>query len=177
MILEKKNIVLVGMTGVGKTTIGKILSKNLRKNFIDIDFEIEKASGEKIHNFFENFGEKEFRRIEKKILIKSLNENVNSIISTGAGILADKENFDIIKKKSISIFLDINLSNLVERLSSNTRNRPKLKFGNLRKNLEKMYENRKESYNCSDIRSLDDEISAKEITQKIINKLIQYAEN
>ena len=56
MILEKKNIVLVGMTGVGKTTIGKILSKNLRKNFIDIDFEIEKASGEKIHNFFENFG-------------------------------------------------------------------------------------------------------------------------
>jgi len=177
MILEKKNIVLVGMTGVGKTTIGKILSKNLRKNFIDIDFEIEKASGEKIHNFFGNYGEKEFRIIEKKILIKSLNENLNSIISTGAGVLADKENFDIIKKKSVSIFLDINLSNLVERLSSNTRNRPKLKFGNLRKNLEKMYENRKENYNRSDIKILVDGISTNDITQKIINQLTQYEKN
>lgn len=177
MILEKKNIILVGMTGVGKTTIGKILSKNLKKKFIDIDFEIEKASGRKIHDFFENFGEKEFRIIEKKILIKSLNENFNSIISTGAGVLADKENFDIIKKKSVSIFLDINLSNLVERLSSKKKNRPKLKFGNLRENLEKMYENRKENYNRSDIKILVDGISAKDIIQKIINKLTHYEKN
>ena len=68
MILEKKKIVLVGMTGVGKTTIGRVLSKILRRTFIDIDFEVEKASGQKIHHIFENYGENEFRKIEKKTL-------------------------------------------------------------------------------------------------------------
>ena len=70
MILEKKNIVLIGMTGVGKTTIGRILSKILRKGFIDIDFEIEKASGHKITDIFEKYGEDEFRILEGKVLSK-----------------------------------------------------------------------------------------------------------
>ena len=52
MILEKK-IVLVGMTGVGKTTIGRVLSKILRRSFVDIDFEVEKASGQQIHHIFQ----------------------------------------------------------------------------------------------------------------------------
>lgn len=57
------------------------------------------------------------------------------------------------------------------------KNRPKLKFGNLRENLEKMYENRKENYNRSDIKILVDGISAKDIIQKIINKLTHYEKN
>ena len=66
MILEKKKIVLLGMTGVGKTTIGRVLSKILRRTFIDIDIEVEKASGQKIHHIFEKYGEDEFRKIKKK---------------------------------------------------------------------------------------------------------------
>ena len=72
MNLRKKNIVILGMTGVGKTTIGKILSKILKYEFIDIDHEIEKASKLKIHDFFDNYGELEFRKLEKKIFFKSL---------------------------------------------------------------------------------------------------------
>ena len=72
MNLRKKYIVILGMTGVGKTTIGKILSKILKFDFIDIDHEIEKASKLKVHDFFEKYGEIEFRNLEKKIFFKSL---------------------------------------------------------------------------------------------------------
>ena len=85
MIFIKKNIVMVGMTGVGKTTIGKVLSKKLKKKFFDIDFEIENASGLKIADLFSEYGEKEFRKIEKKIIVKILNDYSEAIISTGAG--------------------------------------------------------------------------------------------
>ena len=103
MILEKK-IVLVGMTGVGKTTIGRVLSKILRRTFVDIDFEIEKASGQKIHHIFEKYGEDEFRKIEKKILYRLLESKNNLVIATGAGILGEQKTIDSIKEKSICIF-------------------------------------------------------------------------
>ena len=91
MIFIKKNIVMVGMTGVGKTTIGKVLSKKLKKKFFDIDFEIENASGLKIADLFSEYGEKEFRKIEKKIIVKILNDYSEAIISTGAGIFNNKK--------------------------------------------------------------------------------------
>ena len=97
MILEKKKIVLLGMTGVGKTTIGRVLSKILRRTFVDIDIEVEKASGQKIHHIFEKYGEDEFRKIEKKTLYRFLNTKINFVISTGAGILGDQETINIIK--------------------------------------------------------------------------------
>ena len=67
MHLRKNNIVILGMTGVGKTTIGKILSKILKFKFIDVDYEIEKASNLKVYDFFSQYGENEFRKLEKKI--------------------------------------------------------------------------------------------------------------
>ena len=133
MHLRKNNIVILGMTGVGKTTIGKILSKILKFKFIDVDYNIEKASNLKVSDFFEKYGEEEFRELEKKIFLKSLQSKENTIISSGAGILSDEEIILEMKKKSISIFLDINTSNLVNRLKYNIRNRPKLQRGNLKK--------------------------------------------
>jgi len=117
MILKKNNIVLLGMTGVGKTTIGKILSKTTMCDFIDIDYEIEKASNMKVSNFFIQYNEKEFRKIEKKILIRNLLNENNTIISTGAGVLSDEEIIKFVKNESTSIFLDINLSILIKAQS------------------------------------------------------------
>ena len=171
MHLRKNNIVILGMTGVGKTTIGKILSKILKFKFIDVDYKIEKASNLKVSDFFEKYGEEEFRELEKKIFLKSLQSKDNTIVSSGAGILSDEEIILEMKKKSISIFLDINTSNLVNRLKYNIRNRPKLQRGNLKKNLENMYKNRITNYNQADIKISVNELPAGDVVSRIIKKL------
>ena len=177
MILEKKKIVLVGMTGVGKTTIGRVLSKILRRTFVDIDFEVEKASGQKIHHIFEKYGEDEFRKIEKKTLYKFLNTEKNFVISTGAGILGDQEIINIIKKNGVCIFLDIKINNLVERLNNNFKSRPLLKNGNLRENLENMIKKRIQNYEQAHIIIPVDGLSIPDIVRRVINNLKYYDKN
>ena len=177
MILEKKKIVLVGMTGVGKTTIGRVLSKILRRAFVDIDFEVEKASGQKIHHIFEKYGEDEFRKIEKKTLYRFLKTEKNLVISTGAGILGDQETINIIKKNSVCIFLDIKINNLVERLNNNFKSRPLLKNGNLRENLENMIKKRIQNYEQAHIIIPVDGLSIPDIVRRIINNLKYHDKN
>ena len=177
MILEKKKIVLVGMTGVGKTTIGRVLSKILRRAFVDIDFEVEKASGQKIHHIFEKYGEDEFRKIEKKTLYRFLNTKINLVISTGAGILGDQETINIIKKNSVCIFLDIKINNLVERLNNNFKSRPLLKNGNLRENLENMIKKRIQNYEQAHIIIPVDGLSIPDIVRRVINNLKYHDKN
>ena len=177
MILEKKKIVLVGMTGVGKTTIGRVLSKILRRTFVDIDIEVEKASGQKIHHIFEKYGEDEFRKIEKKTLYRFLNTKINFVISTGAGILGDQETINIIKKNSVCIFLDIKINNLVERLDNNFKSRPLLKNGNLKENLKKMKKKRIQNYEQAHIIIPVDGLSIPDIVRRIINNLKYHDKN
>ena len=174
MNLRKNNIVMLGMTGVGKTTIGKILSKVLKAKFIDIDHEIEKASNLKIYDFFNQYGENEFRKLEKKVLLKSLYNTNKSVISTGAGILTDNEIISLIQTNSVSIFLDIKISNLLERLKYNLKNRPKLKKGSLKENLEIMYNNRISRYNQANIKIPVDELSTADVVSEIVKKLNDY---
>ena len=177
MILEKKKIVLVGMTGVGKTTIGRVLSKILRRTFVDIDIEVEKASGQKIHHIFEKYGEDEFRKIEKKTLYRFLNTKINFVISTGAGILGDQETINIIKKNSVCVFLDIKIKNLIERLNNNFKSRPLLKNGNLRENLENMVKKRIQNYEKAHIIIPVDGLSIPDIVRRIINNLKYHDKN
>ena len=174
MNLRKNNIVMLGMTGVGKTTIGKILSKVIKAKFIDIDYEIEKASSLKVYDFFGQYGENEFRKLEKKVLMKSLSNTNKSVISTGAGILSDNEIISSIRTNSFSIFLDIKISNLVERLKYNLKNRPKLKKRNLKENLEIMYKTRISGYNQANIKITVDGLSATDVVSRIVKKLNNY---
>ena len=177
MILKKNNIVLLGMTGVGKTTIGKILSKTTMFDFVDVDYEIEKASNMKISDFFIKYNEEDFRKVEKKILVRNLLNKKNTVISTGAGVLSDEEIIKFVKNESISIFLNINLSILIKRLKKNIRGRPLLASGNLEKTLKLMYKDRLEKYNKADIKILVDGLSINEIISKIIEKLNCYEKN
>ena len=79
-----KNLVLTGMMGVGKSTIGKKLAKKLKFKFIDIDFIIEKKERKKIDEIFKTKGEKYFRKIEEKITLKFLDRE-RQVISLGGG--------------------------------------------------------------------------------------------
>ena len=177
MILEKKKIVLVGMTGVGKTTVGRVLSKILRRTFVDVDFEVEKASGQKIHHIFEKYGENEFRKIEKKTLYRLLVNENNLVIATGAGILGDQKTINIIKENSICIFLEIKVNNLVERLKNNVKSRPLLKNVDLKEKLESMIDNRTQKYEQAHIKIPVDGLTIPDIVRRIINNLKYHERN
>ena len=102
---QKENIVLIGMPSCGKTTIGKMLSDALGKDFFDSDFEITERIGITIPEFFKRYGEKKFREIEKEV-IASLSKKSDSIISTGGGAILDPENVRALKRNGTLIFLN-----------------------------------------------------------------------
>lgn len=167
-------IVMVGLMGAGKTSVGKLLAKKLYRPFIDSDIEIEKAAGCSVSDIFSIYGEKEFRRGEKKVIERVFSENKNFVLSTGEGAFIIKGVRDIIKKRSISIWLKANLDLLVKRTSLKDT-RPLLKNDNPEKILNNLIEQRYETYAEADITvETTDEptyITVRKVTRAIKNYL------
>ena len=128
------------MMGSGKTTIGKVLSENLRFHFEDLDTTIENIFKLSTNEIFLKYGEKEFRNAETKALHNS--EAV--IISCGGGVILKRENRSFIKK-GVSFFLNVDLNELVRRLE-HANNRPLLNSKNLKEDLESLWKKRKDLY-------------------------------
>ena len=168
----RKNLVLVGMMGVGKTTLGKIVSKMTDLKFIDTDANIEKNCLMKISEIFKRKGEKFFRLQEKKEVLKLLKES-NSVIALGGGAFIDKTVRDNILKNAISIWLDTNLKDLNKRTKWNNK-RPLLNKENNQKEINKLYENRKGIYKLANYRINCDNLSKKNIAKKIITLYEKY---
>ena len=126
--------------GSGKTTIGKVLSENLRFHFEDLDKTIESIFKLSTNEIFLKYGEKKFRNAETKALLNS--EAV--IISCGGGVILKRENRSFIKK-GVSFFLNVDLNELVRRLE-HANNRPLLNSKNLKEDLESLWKKRKDLY-------------------------------
>ena len=168
----KKNLALTGMMGVGKSTIGKILSKRLFMQFIDVDKIIENKLKMKIPKIFEKKGESFFRKLEEKItLLEAKKKNI--IISLGGGAFMNAKIRKDILSSSISFWLDLDL-NLLEKRLIKSKSRPLLNNLNLKEDLEKIFNKRKNTYAKADYRINCDKLSRNLIIEKII-KL--YANN
>jgi len=138
-------IILVGMMGAGKTTIGKLLSNKLGYDFIDLDKIIEEKSGVKINTIFEIEGETAFRERELKVLNDSI-EKDKVIISTGGGIVTnEKSRAQLIKHNALIIYLKANLGTLFSRLK-NDNSRPILNVDNKEQMIEKILNEREPLY-------------------------------
>lgn len=128
LISLSRPIVLVGMMGAGKSTVGTRLAKKLQVSFYDTDNLVQEISGCSIDDIFKYAGEDFFREKERQVIEELLNLN-NCIISTGGGTFIDDENRQLIKDKSVSIWLKADYNTILERVSRrNTR--PTLKEGN-----------------------------------------------
>lgn len=123
--MQKSNVYLVGLMGSGKTSIGKILAKRMGMKFIDLDNEIIKDQQCSISEIFDRFGEEEFRHLENKKLLSTLDID-NCVISTGGGIIMDQDNIKIMVENGSIIHLDIDLETQLLRIK-NKKNRPLLK--------------------------------------------------
>ncbi|MGN0451941.1 MAG: shikimate kinase [Acutalibacteraceae bacterium] len=112
ILLDKKNIVLIGMPGCGKTTIGKAVAKETEKEFIDTDDEIVKKTGMSIPEIFQKYGERKFREIESEV-IKEVAALQSSVIATGGGAVLNPENVSLLKENGVIVFINRPLEDLV----------------------------------------------------------------
>ena len=140
ILLSKENVVLTGMPGCGKTTIGKALAKELKKEFIDIDYEIVKETGKPITEIFAEGGEELFRNIETQV-IKRFSALQNCVISTGGGAILKEINIDFLKENGRIFYIDRPLEFLVT-----TDDRP---LSSNREMLKKRFEERKDIYEAT----------------------------
>jgi shikimate kinase len=116
-------IFLLGMPASGKSTLGKMLSKQWGWEFIDLDQLIEKAQQKSIPDIFSEKGEDYFRKIEKQVLQETMFQD-NTIIATGGGTPCFGNNMEIIQQKGFSVFIDTPLSTITDRIWSSPFERP-----------------------------------------------------
>ncbi len=135
-----KPVVLVGLMGAGKSTIGRRLAGALGLQFIDSDQEIVEAAGCSISDIFEIHGETIFRDLEQRVLMRLLGGEV-TVIATGGGAFINPEIRGAIREKAISVWLKADLEVLLERVSRRDT-RPLLKTGDKSAILKKLMDER-----------------------------------
>ena len=159
------------MMGVGKSTIGKLLSKKLLMRFADIDLIIENKLKMRIQKIFEKRGEAFFREIEEEISLQEIKKK-NVIVSLGGGAFMNPKIKKVVLSSSKSFWLDLDLK-LLERRLITSKKRPLLKDKNLKKILEKIYNERKSSYGTANYR-----IDCNKLDKNLIaNEVIKIYEN
>jgi len=163
----KKNLILTGMMGVGKSTIGKSLSDKLKMNFIDVDKVIEEQELMSINQIFKTKGEAYFRNIEKNLTLAQLDRG-KAVIALGGGAFIDNTIRSIILKECISFWLDLDLDIIKKRVKS-SKKRPLLNEKKIQKTLEKLYSERKEIYGLANYKIDCNKDNQNLIIEKIID--------
>jgi shikimate kinase len=164
-------IILVGMMGAGKTTIGKLLSNHLEFNFIDLDRRIEEKSGVKINTIFEIEGEEGFREREYLALKDALAEE-KAVISTGGGVVVKDINRSLIQKsEAMVVYLKASLDILVGRLK-NDKTRPMLNKDNKLLSLQNLLSEREPFYeNLADFIIDTSQLKTNDVLKTITKKM------
>lgn len=169
-IILTKPIALIGMMGVGKTHIGRLLAKALGISFVDSDDEIVLSAGQSVPDIFEFYGETAFRDLEGKV-IERLLENKASVISTGGGCVTQPLTLEKLKLDSHLIWLTSDVDVLVER-TSRRDDRPLLKGRDPYEVLSALLAARKPLYEQAEY-AVDSGRGASHVVQKIIDYLAQ----
>ena len=159
--LQGISLYLIGMMGVGKTTIGQLLAHQLGYRFFDTDVLIERVAQKTIPEIFAESGEENFRELESKVL-QQLSIETRSVIATGGGIVQRQMNWSYLRQGLI-IWLDLELEVLKQRLAGDG-NRP------LADKLESLLKKRSPLYAQADLRIA---IAAKQTPEEVVNQLLQ----
>lgn len=137
-------IVLVGLMGVGKSTIGRRLAQRFGIPFVDADQEIERAAGLTIPEIFERFGESHFRDGERRVIARLI-DGQSKVIATGGGAFMNPDTRALVLEQATAVWIDADIDVIVERVGRRD-NRPLLKGKNVREVLTELAEIRNPFY-------------------------------
>jgi len=143
---QPSRIFLIGMMGCGKTTIGRKIAEALDRPFVDLDEAIEKRTNRTINDIFENSGEFHFRTCEAQVLRDIPRNFPEAIIATGGGTPLHFNNMSFLNNNGLTIFLDINIHLLTERLADQRETRPLLRRDDWETFLEGLAAQRRSAY-------------------------------
>ncbi|MEP3888984.1 MAG: shikimate kinase [Hellea sp.] len=143
--ITTRPIALVGLMGVGKTTVGRRLAKKLGREFYDSDDEIETASGRTVAGYFRDHGEDEFRKGERRV-IERLLDGTPIILATGGGAFIPEETREILNGNALTIWLKGDFNTIMERVSRNRDKRPLLRVDDPRAKMRELMDIRHPLY-------------------------------
>lgn len=168
----RKNIVLIGFMGSGKTSVGKKIAESSGFKFTDIDAEIEKSSKMKIKDIFARHGESYFRKLETSEL-KKISAQEGAVISTGGGIIKMRRNFPLLKKAGVVVYLKNSFAVSARRLEGKD-DRPLFRKDNI-KSARQLYKSRLALYReASDVTVVTDKKGVNEAARLIIKKTEKF---
>jgi shikimate kinase len=168
--LGARHIVLVGLMGAGKTSVGKRLAAALGLNFVDSDHAIEESARMTIPEIFETRGEAEFRAGERKVIARLLSEPAQ-VIATGGGAFMDPETRARIKENALSLWLKAELPVLMRRVQRRN-NRPLLQTGDPEATMRALIEKRYPVYAEADVTVLSEEVAHEVMVKTVLDALL-----
>jgi len=170
--LNGRPVVLVGMMGAGKTTVGRRLASRLGRQFIDSDEEIERAAQMTIPEIFEQRGEAEFRAGEMRVIARLLKEN-DLVLATGGGAFVNPETRALVRAGAVSVWLKADIDILFERVSRRS-NRPLLKTADPRATLEKLIAERYPIYAQADVTVISRDVPQDNVAGDVVAALLDH---
>lgn len=168
--LGGRSIVLVGMMGVGKSSIGRRLATRLGIPFVDADAEIEKAAGMSITDIFAHRGEADFRSGEARVIARLL-DGGPQVLAAGGGAFMNDGTREAIREKGVSIWLNADLDVLLRRISKRRNERPLLQTGDPEATLRALLIEREPTYAQADLTVHSREVAHNSIVADIVAAL------
>lgn len=165
-LLKGVNLYLIGMMGAGKTTIGRLLAKQLNYRFFDTDAIVEQTTEKPVSALFAELGEDSFRQIETQVL-GELSAYTKLVIATGGGIVLQPSNWSYLHH-GLVVWLDVPLDELYTRIQGNT-NRPLLQTPDPQRTLQQILEQRSPLYAQADVRVA---VSAGEPPRRVAQRVL-----
>lgn len=171
--LGRRSIVLIGMMGVGKSSVGRRLSARLAIPFVDADMEIEKSAGMSIADIFSQHGEEYFRSGEARVIARLL-ESGPQVLATGGGAFMNPKTRDAIRAKGVSVWLKAELDVLLRRINKRRNDRPLLQTADPGETLRALLVEREPIYAQADLTVQSREVAHDAIVADIMTALASW---
>jgi shikimate kinase len=167
-------VVLVGLMGVGKSTVGRRLARRLGLSFVDSDAEIEDAAGYPAAEIFERYGERDFRDGERRLVARLIDGDVR-VIATGGGAYIDPGTRKLLNERAITIWLDAPVDILAER-TARRDTRAQLRNGDPKSVLQRLSQERRPSYEEAHIHVRSGDGAHSDVVEAIVQALEKHLE-